>query len=313
MVAQSAKAIEQADRSLHPARIRYTEVLEPRNVRQCWSSYPYVDDQRIPVLEAVDVHSRAIVTLASVSQHMETTGFNDGTPTLDVQNRWVSSDWAHFFRASLEQRLGGVAIEMAGSVGSVESPEVYNQPISRTPQQFVDAKHPAGCRTLFRVGSGTDAAGTEHVPVGYFGETRAFGQTLAAPIITALKTGAYHYSASNLLWGARATICVPLGNALFGLGASLGVFAASPVTTQTARRRTRSRPTAPAPVRRCARASPRSASATASSSRCPARCSRSRSSAASSVRRTCPIRRPALPPWLIPHMHAPIPLLRRAR
>ena len=104
------------------------------------------------MLEAVDVHNRAIVTLASVSQHVETLGFNGGTAGLDEQNRWVSSDWAHFFRASLEQRLGGVAIEMAGSVGSVESPEVYNQPISRTPQQFVDASHPAGCRTLFRVG-----------------------------------------------------------------------------------------------------------------------------------------------------------------
>ena len=60
-------------------------------------------------------------------------------PALDAQALWVSSDWIHFFRTSLEQRLGGVAIEMAGSVGSVESPEVYNQAISRTPQQFVDA------------------------------------------------------------------------------------------------------------------------------------------------------------------------------
>jgi hypothetical protein len=59
---------------------------------------------------------------------------------------------------------------MAGSVASVESPEVYNQPISRTPQQFIDASHRAGCRTLFRAGSGTDATGTEHVPIGYFGE-----------------------------------------------------------------------------------------------------------------------------------------------
>ncbi len=228
MVAQSAKAIERAYRSMRPARIRYTEVLEPRDLRQCWSSYPYVDDQRIPVLEAVDVHNRAIVTLASVSQHVETLGFNGGTPALDEQNRWVSSDWAHFFRASLEQRLGGVAIEMAGSVGSVESPEVYHQPISRTPQQFISAGHPAGCRTLFRVGSGTDETGTGHVAVGYFGETKAFGQTLAAPVITALQTGAYHYSTSNLVWGARATICVPLGNALFGLGATLGVFAVKP-------------------------------------------------------------------------------------
>lgn len=228
MVTQSAKAIERAYRSLRPARIRYTEVLEPPNLRQCWSSYPYVDDQHIPVLEAVDIRNRSIATLANVSQHVETLGFNGGTPALSAQNLWVSSDWVHFFRSSLEQRLGGVAIEMAGSVGSVESPEVYPQAISRTPQQFVDASHPAGCRTLFRAGGGTDTAGSGHTALGYPGETKVFGETMAAPITRALTTGAYHYSASNMLWGVRSTICVPLTNALFTFGASLGVFAVKP-------------------------------------------------------------------------------------
>lgn len=40
MVNRSALAIERAARVVRPARIRYTEVLEPANVRQCWSSYP---------------------------------------------------------------------------------------------------------------------------------------------------------------------------------------------------------------------------------------------------------------------------------
>ena len=35
--------------------------------------------------------------------------------------------------AKLEQRFGGVAIEMAGSVGSVETPEVFSRSISRDP------------------------------------------------------------------------------------------------------------------------------------------------------------------------------------
>ncbi|MFL5830135.1 MAG: hypothetical protein ACJ76X_09490 [Solirubrobacteraceae bacterium] len=228
LVAQSAKAIEQAARRVKPARIRYTEILEPRNLRQCWSSYPFVDDQHIPVFEAVDRRGRAIVTLASVSQHAETLGFNGGTPALLAQRRWLSADWPHFFRAALEQKFGGVAIEMAGAVGSVESPEVYGQAISRTPQQFVDAGHFAGCRTLFRVGSATDTTGAGHAPLGYFGETKAFGQDLAHAIIAAVSARAYHYSASNTIWGARANICVPLGNALFALGAQLGVFGARP-------------------------------------------------------------------------------------
>jgi hypothetical protein len=228
LVDQSALAIERAYKAMRPATIRYTEVLEPSNVRQCWSSYPFVDDQHVPVLQAVTPKGKTIVTLASVSQHDETLGFNGGTPQLDAQQNWVSSDWIHFFRAKLESQLGGVAIDMAGAVGSNESPEVYSRAISRTPQQFIDANHPAGCRTLFEVGSGTDAAGKLHVRLGYDGETRVFGQDMAGPVIKALSGGSYHDSASNQIWGARANICIKLQNALFLLGANLGVFADRP-------------------------------------------------------------------------------------
>jgi hypothetical protein len=235
LVKQSALAIERAYRARRQARIRYTEVLEPSNLRQCWSSYPFVDDQHMPVLQAVDRRGKSIVTLVSVSQHAETLGFNSGSAldpgthfTLDQENDWVSSDWVRWFRQRLQQQLGGVGIEMAGSVGSVESPEVYKTTISRTPQQFVDASHPAGCRTLFKVGAGTDPDGTIHVPVGYFGETRAFGQDMAASVVGALKRGQWHYSSSNRLWGARANICVPLQNFLFAAAAALGVFAQRP-------------------------------------------------------------------------------------
>ncbi len=228
MVAQSAKAIERADRALRPAHIRYTAITEPRNFRQCWSSYPYVDDQQVPVLEAVDGRGRTIATLASVSQHAETLGFNGGTSVLDAQQRWISADWVHFFRSEIERRLGGVAIEMAGSVGSVESPEVYARAISRTPQAFVDASHPAGCRTLFNVGESADTAGRLHVALGYRGETTAFGRQLADAVVGVLRAGEFQVSRSNALWGRRASICVPLDNALFALGSSFGVFAARP-------------------------------------------------------------------------------------
>jgi hypothetical protein len=232
MVRQSALAIEHAYHAMRAAKIRYTEVLEPSNVRQCWSSYPFVDDQHMPVLQAVSAGRRphVIATLVDVSQHDETLGFNGGPPgsPLNAQADWVSSDWIHFFRDTLEKQFGGVAIEMAGSVGSNESPEVYSQAISRIPQQFIDASHPAGCRTLFDVGSGTDAAGTEHVPIGYDGETRAFGLDMAGPVIAAIKSGTWYWSPTNTVWGATANICVPLQNALFELGATLGVFANRP-------------------------------------------------------------------------------------
>ncbi len=225
MVHQSALAIERAYRTMRRARIRYTEVLEPSNVRQCWSSYPFVDDQHIPVLQALSAgrRPRVIATLASVSQHAETLGFNGGP-----QSNWVSSDWVGFFRDALQRAFGGIAVEMAGSVGSVESPEVYSRAISRIPQQFVDAAHPAGCRTLLRVGRGTDAPGTGHVALGYRGETKAFGLDMATPVIAAIRSGTWYWSRSNRLWGTTANICVPLVNALFALGSRLGVFAQRP-------------------------------------------------------------------------------------
>jgi hypothetical protein len=144
MVERAAKAIEDAYRRRRPARIRYAEAIEPANLRQCFSSYPFVDDQLMPSLQAVGTDGRVIATLGNVSQHAETLGFNPDA----AQRTWISADWPHFFRTALEQRFGGVGIEMAGSVGSVETPQVFPGPISRVPQQFASASHPAGCRTL---------------------------------------------------------------------------------------------------------------------------------------------------------------------
>jgi hypothetical protein len=285
MVRQSALAIEHAYYAMVPAKIRYTEVLEPSNVRQCWSSYPFVDNQDMPVMQAVSAgrHPRVITTLASVSQHAETLGFNGG-PQAD----WVSSDWVSFFRDALERRLGGLAIEMAGAVGSVESPEVYPRAISRVPEQFIDASHPAGCRTVFDVSPGIqDTSGKLHVPIGYSRETAAFGNAMAAPIVTAIRRGTWYWSRTRTVWGATANVCVPLQNALFSIAATAGVFAARPGYNENCTLRYPVLGNGSTLGARSSHRSPPSRSATGRSSPCPARCSRSRFCAASSVPRTC--------------------------
>jgi hypothetical protein len=216
LVKRSATAIENAYNALRPARIKYAEAIEPADLQQCFSSYPFVDDQLMPALQAVATNGTVIATLGDVSQHAETLGFNPNP----VQADWISSDWPHFFRTELERRYGGVAIEMAGSVGSNETPQVYPGPISRVPQQFLDASHPAGCRTLF------DPNGTP-VPVGYDQETRVLGERLAGAVGDALSNSG-EWSATDTIWGARRSVCVTLTNTLFILGAQLGVFAERP-------------------------------------------------------------------------------------
>ena len=144
----------------------------------------------------------------------------DGGSTLAEENRWVSSDWPYFFRSAIEQRYGGVAIEMAGSVGSVETPEVFSATVSQVPQQYYDASHPAGCRTLFAP-SGLQA------PLGYYQETTVLGQDLAGAVTQALSSGAA-VSRSGDIWAQTRSVCIPVDNVLFKAAAIAGVFSGRP-------------------------------------------------------------------------------------
>ena len=223
MIEVSARAIADAFSARLPAHLRFAEAVEPANLRQCWSSYPFVDDQLMPTVQAVSAGTgKVIATLASVSQHAETLGFNPDTP--DHQAAWITSDWPNFFRTDLETRYpGSVAIEMAGSVGSNETPQVFGQALSRTPQQQIDASHPAGCRTLFAAPPGDPTPMT----LGYKAETRTLGTQLADQVAAALATSA-SWSQSADVWGQRTPVCLPLANGLFLAAAGAGVFAQRP-------------------------------------------------------------------------------------
>ena len=58
-IPKSAQAIEDAYAAQRPAHVHFAEAIEPANMRQCWSSYPYVDDQLMPVLQAVGTDGKA--------------------------------------------------------------------------------------------------------------------------------------------------------------------------------------------------------------------------------------------------------------
>jgi hypothetical protein len=231
LVQKSALAIEQADKKMVPAHIRYAEAREPANLRQCWSSYAFIDNQLMPVMQAVGTNGKVIATLASVSQHAETLGFDGGSEkdpgspshaTLDQENLWVSGDWPYWFRKVLERTYGGVGIEMAGSVGSVETPEVWSKAVPRTPQKFIDESHPAGCRTLFNV-----SKSAQEKPLGYYSETKALADDLAGAVRQALHHGSA-WSRTSTMWADTVSICVPVANVLFKFAAVTGVFAERP-------------------------------------------------------------------------------------
>lgn len=227
LVQRSALAIERAYRAMRPAHIRYAQAQEPANFLTCWSSYPYIDNPAIPIMQAVGTNGKTIATLATVSMHDESLGFNGGpaldpgapTPTtLNAENLWVSSDWVSWFRGALARDFGGVAIESAGSVGSVETPEVLSRAVTRVPVGHISDTHPAGCDTVFPT-----PKGAKEVPLGYYSETRAEGVDLAAAVRNALRRGA-QWSHTNTIWADTVDICVPVQNDLFKAAAYAGTF-----------------------------------------------------------------------------------------
>jgi hypothetical protein len=77
MVPRVAKAVVEADQARKPAHLDVTVGALPSNVQSCWSSYPFIDDQAMPVLQAeTNSGHHVIFTLVDVSTHNETLSFS---------------------------------------------------------------------------------------------------------------------------------------------------------------------------------------------------------------------------------------------
>jgi hypothetical protein len=212
LVDQTAKSIEQAAARLQPAHLRYG-MIHPDNLVTCWSSYPFVADEDIGALQAHAVHGKKVIfTLANYGIHAEELGFSSNSQ--DALH--LSSDWHNFARKALEAEYGGMAITVAGAVGSVEMPQVYPAARSYEPVGVYSSTGNGGCRTIYV----TDSTA---VPYGYTLSTEARGEQVAYWTEQALLQGAD--STRGGIDIATKRFFVPLDNALFGIASQIGVIA----------------------------------------------------------------------------------------
>ena len=210
MIAQVAKSIEDAAQSARPAFIRFGQI-HPDDLIPCWSSYPFVADESVGAMQARDPSGAVIATLVNYSIHAEELGFSD-----DDQDRLhLSSDWPHFARTTLEATYGGVALTMAGPVGSVEMPKVFDATRSFVPVGTHSEPGNGGCRTIY------DTSGT-YAPYGYLLSNQARGERIAVWAGHALEAGAD--SRLNTIDFVRTTLLLDLENVLFQAAGAAGVF-----------------------------------------------------------------------------------------
>jgi hypothetical protein len=210
LIARTAETIEQAAQNAGPAFVRFGQV-HPDDLVPCWSSYPFVADETVGAMQARDPAGHVIATLVDYGIHSEELGFSN-----DAEDRLhLSSDWPHFARTALEARYGGIAVSMAGPVGSVEMPKVFDAMRSFVPVGEHSEPGNGGCRTIY------DTTGTP-VPYGYLLSNEARGERIADWATAALDAGAD--SASSTIAFGRQALFLNLDNALFKIAGILGVF-----------------------------------------------------------------------------------------
>src|SRR5205823_11977611 len=121
-------------------------------------------------------------TLAGLSTHAETLAFS-GVPFYITT---PSADWAGAMRADMEARWpGSVGMELAGLVGSVETPTVYepeSTQVLRVPGPLHNVPgNPDGCRSVYPEPSSGTPVAEAHAFI------TAYGQSIAGAAAAALQ------------------------------------------------------------------------------------------------------------------------------
>ena len=168
---------------LQPARLVLAKTRTPGLVED--GRLPRVIDDTLVAMQVIADDGTTLGTIVNWSSHPEALG---GSNTL------VTSDYPHFLRTRMEERLGGTSIFVVGSIGGLMTP------------------------------LGLKLAGPDgrEIPQDSFELARAVGERAADAALEALKSG--RPSASSALEHRRATLFVPLENRLFRLAMFLGVL-----------------------------------------------------------------------------------------
>src|SRR5262249_14341882 len=106
-----ADAANQALAGLRPARLTLGETRTPGLIED--GRLPRVIDDALLALQATSEDGRTLGTIVSSSSHPE---------ALRGRHTLLSSDYVHYLRQRLEQRLGGTSVFLVGSIGGLMTP-----------------------------------------------------------------------------------------------------------------------------------------------------------------------------------------------
>jgi hypothetical protein len=178
-----AETAAEAVSQMKPARLVFAKTRTPGLVED--GRLPRVIDDSLLAVQVVSEDGRTLGTIVNWSSHPEALG---------GRNTLLTSDYPHYLRARMEERLGGTCVFLVGSIGGLMTP--------------------LGVRLR-------DADGAP-VPADSFALAQAVGERAADAALEALASG--KPSVSQALEHRSATVFVPLANRLFRLAIFVGVL-----------------------------------------------------------------------------------------
>ena len=178
-----ADAAAEALARLKPGRLVLAKTRTPGLIED--GRLPRVIDDTLVAMQVIAEDGGTLGTIVNWSSHPEALG---GANTL------ITSDFPHFLRTRMEERLGGTSVFIAGSIGGLMTP----------------------------LGLKLSGAEGREIAKDSFELARAVGERAADAALEALK--AARPSASDVIEHRSATVFIPLENRLFRLATFLGVL-----------------------------------------------------------------------------------------
>lgn len=111
---RTAQAIRQALRNLRTARIRLAKTQAPPKTARNFDD-PKLIDPEISILQVLSPADEPIAVAVNWGCHPE---------ALDSHNLEVTSDWVHWMRQVVEEKVGGTCLFFNGALGGMVSPDI---------------------------------------------------------------------------------------------------------------------------------------------------------------------------------------------
>ncbi|MBK8313190.1 MAG: neutral/alkaline non-lysosomal ceramidase N-terminal domain-containing protein [Acidobacteria bacterium] len=211
---QIAKSINMAARSLEPVRIKLGQTDPERSPAiagmqtRTGGRPPKFFDQELRVMQFVGtagkMRGKAVATIVNWNTHPE---------SMENKNTYLTSDFPHAIRESVEKRYGGTALYINGAIGTAEI--------------IGDTNNKNNDRIRFD-GQDFPLKENNNRPVFTFDRTEAIGRDVAKAAIEALDRG--EWSKNNSLSVKKADLKGPMDNQGYAFLAKLGVFDTIPLT-----------------------------------------------------------------------------------